>query len=280
MRNYTTSLIVAGLVAMPMMASAGVPIGQYDVDFESDTLGAYHSTASNSGSVVNTSPRNRTPASTDTVLVENGFAGLSSQVAVLRNIDVGNNGHPKVSIGGGGANPFNESGRISWDMSISSATLNGTAPPTPGNRFLYARLQNGGSLVAGMAFRYDPGGGEDGDIVCNFCGGTFGSSMSSGNAGWKFDDPMTITVDLDRATDTMTWNLSNSLGTRDIGSGVQPDSGNISYMNITDGGSGIGGVVRTYEVGVDNFRSIPEPGSLALIALGAAAIGIARRRRN
>ena len=274
MRNML-SIVAAVVLAVPMLASA-VIVGHYDSTFEGDTVGLYPTTASYNPSAVNTAPRDNPPLSTDTVLVQDGHAGLLGNVAVLTNVDLSpTHGSPVLQYGAGGDHPFRESTRFEWDMSISPNT-----DAAEGHRFFFVRLQDGGSLIQAMGFRKDAHDGEDGDIVCHFCGGDFESSLFSPNAGWNFNDPMHIAVDINRTTGFTTWTLANSLGTRVIGQGVEPGIIPVNVVMMRDGGNGIVSNINTFEVGIDNFQSIPEPASLALLALGAVAIRLVRRSRS
>ena len=282
MRNYKTSLIVAGLVSVSMSASATInPVnGGYDVNFNADTAGQTPTVfGTYNTSQFHTIPRNFSDntAVGDTVLVQSSYGGLNDNPVVLTNTDIssgagGTTSIPQMEFGGGGGDVPT---RYEFDISFESA-----GNLQDNSRFFGARFFGpGGGLVMLMTFRDEASeGNNSGDIVSDFGPG----GLVSANSSWLYDEPSRIRVDLDRANNRTTWTIWNSLnptGSVFVDNVVEAGSGGILGMQFRDMGGAQ--AVKAFEVGIDNIEigMIPEPGSLALLALGAAALGLVRRRR-
>jgi hypothetical protein len=266
-------VITAAILFSASAGQAGLVIpvnGGWDVNFNGDTVGSAPSVVSYDSAVLHTTP-NRVDGNTgNTVLVQSSLGGLTDQPVVLTST-VPQSSLPSLQFGfDSTAGPNQSHSAYEWDVLVDS-----TGAAAGATKFFSFRLlAGGGALAQSIHIRNDDVGGGELSMWPDFASAW--TIWNGDNNDLTIGTVNNVRVEIDRIAETASWYLNNKLFVLSTDPGLK-DVGTIQFRDI----GGLGGSPQTFVIGIDNFKGgiIPEPSSLVLLALGAAAIGLVRRRQ-
>jgi hypothetical protein len=265
-------VITAAILFSASAGQAGLVIpvtGGWDVNFNGDTVGSAPSVVSYDSAVLHTTP-NRVDVDTgNTVLVQSSLGGLTDQPVVFTST-VPTSSLPSLQFGfDSTAAPNQSHSAYEWDLLVAS-----TGAPAGATKFFSFRLlAGGGQLVQSLHLRNDDVGGGELQVRLDFASAL---DWNGANNHLTIGTVNKVRVEIDRIAETAAWYLNNERFALSTDPGLK-DVGTIQFRDM----GGLGGSPQTFVIGIDNFKGgiIPEPSSLVLLALGAAAIGLVRRRQ-
>jgi hypothetical protein len=271
-RNGLVIATAVMFTAGTAQASVVIPTtGGWDVDFNGDTPGNPPSFVAYNDAIINTTPNDIDVDAGSSVLVQSALGGLTDQPLVI-SVTTPATGFPSVQFGFDSTTPGSQShDAYEFDLLVDS-----TSAAAGGTKLFSIRfLQSAGQLVHGVTIRNQDTGGGELDHLPEFVGSwdIWDSNFNDFFMGTEIN----LRIELDRNANTATWYMNDNLFL--LGSDADIDKiGTIQFRDA----AGFGGTAQTVVLGIDNFRGgiIPEPSSLALLALGTAAIGFIRRRRS
>ena len=252
------------MIALLATASIGSAEVLFDVDFSEDTVGNTPSTASYTQGT--TKPTGVNAGSDPESLTVVASAGTLTNAAQFVN-DPLTNQVPTLTFDGGNGLVTSEIVRLEWDFYVSAATNDATHTIAA-----FAAYGDAGANI--LAVTLTRLSGSDGGQLSQ----AFGSGYDSGaDLTWSIGELLQFEMEIDIDNDTYSiWKNGTQIATD-----LALSTATSSFRGIVfRDGWAMGGNAETATYSADNIliQTVPEPATMSLLALGAAAL--LRRKRS